>query len=282
MTADAAETKGRRAAPDSSRRLALVTGASSGLGAAFARAYAARGFDLALVARRKDRLDALAVELAARHGVEALVLPADLSLFEAHLPVLAAIAEAGRGVDVLVNNAGFGIPQSFAGVPWDRQRDFLMTLVVAPCGFAHGVIPGMVARGGGAIINVGSLAAFSPGVAGNSLYPGAKSLAVKLSQSLDAEYRAKGLKVTAICPGYTKTEFGEAAGVQDLFDAEPRALWQSAETVVETAITANEAGKVVVIPGWHNKLAVALMRTLPEPLVRAIIGAGAKKYHLGE
>jgi short-subunit dehydrogenase len=282
MTADAAETKGRRAAPDSRRRLALVTGASSGLGAAFARAYAARGFDLALVARRKDRLDALAVELAAKHGVEALVLPADLALFEAHLPVLAAIAAAGRTIDVLVNNAGFGIPQSFAGVPWDRQRDFLMTLVVAPCGFAHGVIPGMVERGGGAIINVGSLAAFSPGVAGNSLYPGAKSLAVKLSQSLDAEYRAKGLKVTAICPGYTRTEFGEAAGVQDLFDAEPRALWQSAETVVETAIAANEAGKVVVIPGWHNKLAVALMRTLPEPLVRAIIGAGAKKYHLGE
>jgi uncharacterized protein len=282
MTPAAAETKGRRDGEAAPRRLALVTGASSGLGEAFARAYAARGYDLALVARRKDRLDALAAELTAAHGVEALVIPADLSLFEAHLPVLEAIAAAGRVVDVLVNNAGFGIPQSYLGVPWDRQRDFLMTLIVTPCAFAYGVLPGMIARGGGAIINVGSLAAFSPGVAGNSLYPGAKGLAVKFSQSLDAEYRAKGLKVTAVCPGFTKTGFGEAAGVQAIMDEAPRFFWQSAETVVAATLAANDRGKVVVIPGWHNKLSVFLMRALPEPWVRAMIGAGSKKYHLGD
>ena len=139
----------------------------------------------------------------------------------------------------------------------------------------------MVRRGEGAIINVASLAAFSPGVAGNSLYPGAKSLMVKFSQSLDAEYRASGIRVTAICPGFTKTEFAAKAGVQAIIDAEPRALWQSAEQVVETAIRANQRGSgVVVVPGWHNKLAAVMMKTLPEPLVRAVIAAGAAKYHL--
>jgi len=183
-------------------------------------------------------------------------------------------------VEVLVNNAGFGIPQSFAAVPWTRQRDFLMIMVVNACGLAHGVIPGMAARGAGSIINVASLAAFSPGVAGNSLYPGAKNLAVKFSQSLDAEYRAKGLKVTAVCPGSTRTEFAETAGIQEIMDRGPRLFSQTAEAVVETAIRANERGRVVVVPGWYNKVATVLMRTLPEPLVRAIIGAGSAKYHL--
>lgn len=271
------ETKGR-----GDRRLVLVTGASAGIGAAFARAYARRGHDLALVARRADRLEALAGELAASHGIEAFAVPADLSLFEGHAPVLSAIAARGRVVDGLVNNAGFGIAHSFTGVPWERQRDFLMTMVVNACGLAYGVIPGMVERGHGQIINVASVAAWSPGVAGNSLYPGVKMLGVKFSQALDAEYRGKGLRVTAICPGFTKTEFGAVAGVQHIMDSEPRAFSQTADEVAEIAIAANERGRVVVIPGWHNKVAVALMRTLPEPLVRAIIAAGSAKYHLGD
>jgi short-subunit dehydrogenase len=262
------------------RRLVLVTGASSGLGAAFAKAYAARGMDLVLTARRVDRLEALAAELTGAHGVECHVLPADLSLFEAHVGLMARVAGLGRSVDVLVNNAGFGIPQSFVGVPWARQRDFLMTLVVNACGLAYAVVPGMVARGRGSIINVASLAAFSPGVAGNSLYPGAKGLMIKLSQSLDAEYRAQGLRVTAICPGFTKTEFADVAGIQGVIDAHPRFLWQTAEEVVATAIRANGRGRVVVVPGWWNKLAAVLMKTLPEPVVRAIISAGSARYHL--
>jgi short-subunit dehydrogenase len=263
-----------------SRKLALVTGASAGLGEAFARAYAARGLDVALVARRADRLEALAAELRSAHGVQALVIPADLSVFEAQIPVMAALESHGREVDVLVNNAGFGIAQSFAGVPWSRQRDFLMTMVVTPCALAYAVIPGMVARGGGAIVNVASLAAFSPGVAGNSLYPGAKSLLVKFSQALEAEYGAKGIKVTAVCPGFTKTEFAKEAGTHEIMQSENRRLWQTSEQVVEETLRANDAGKLVLVPGWHNKIAAVLMQTLPEPLVRALISAGSAKYHL--
>ena len=264
----------------SARRLALITGASAGLGAAFARAYAARGLDVALVARRAERLQALAGELTAAHGVEALVIPADLSEWEAHVPVIDAVEAAGRSVDVLVNNAGFGIPQSFTAVPWSRQRDFLMTMAVNACGLAYDVLPGMAARRWGRIVNVASLAALSPGVAGNSLYPGVKSLMIKFSQSLDAENRAAGVRVTAVCPGFTQTEFAAQAGIQEIMDREQRTLFQTADEVAEAAIRANERGKVTVVPGWHNKVAATLLRTLPEPLVRRIIAAGSAKYHL--
>ena len=264
------------------RKLALITGASAGIGAAFARAYASRGYDLALVARRAERLESLAAELSDQHGVDAFPIPADLAAVDAHKPVLEAVAARGRHVDVLVNNAGFGIPQSFTGVPWERQRDFLMTLAVTGCGLAYGVIPGMVGRGEGAIINVASVAGFSPGVAGNTLYPGVKSLMIKFSQALDAEYRGKGLKVTAVCPGSTDSEFAAQAGIQAIMDQGPKLPSQSAGAVVEAAIAGNEAGRVVVIPGLHNRIGVMLMRRLPESWVRTIIGAGSAKYHLGE
>lgn len=266
--------------PLETRRLVLITGASAGLGAAFARAYAARGFDLVLAARRFDRLEALAAELSAAHAVEAFPIAVDLAVYGTETTLLEAVAGLGRHVDVLINNAGFSIPQSFAAVPWERQRDFLMTLVVSACGLAHGVIPAMVERGGGAIINVASLAGFSPGMAGHTLYPGAKSLAIKLSQSLSEEYRAAGIRVTALCPGFTRTEFAMANGTQSVMDASPRFFFQTAEAVVESAIRANRRGQVIEIPGWHNKLAAALLHYLPGPLVRAAIRAGSAKYHL--
>jgi hypothetical protein len=262
------------------RRLALITGASAGIGASFAAAYGALGFDLVLVARRKDRLEALAASLSAMHGVQAFAAPADLSCADAHSPIMAALAAQGRHVDVLVNNAGFGIPRVFTDAPWRDQRDFLMSMAVAPCALAYAVIPGMADRRWGRIINVASVAGFAPGVAGNTLYPGVKSLMIKFSQALDAEYRAAGLKVTALCPGSTRTEFAAEAGYQHLIS--PLAGWlaQTADQVAEAGIRGNEAGRVIVIPGWSNRLAVALMHGLPQSLVRAVINAGAAKYLL--
>ncbi|HZZ35208.1 MAG TPA: SDR family NAD(P)-dependent oxidoreductase [Caulobacteraceae bacterium] len=262
------------------RPLALITGASSGLGEAFAKAYAALGHDVALVARRADRLEALARELISAHGVDAFAIPADLSVFGVETQVLEAVTARGRHVDVLVNDAGFSIPQSFAAVPWERQRDFLMTLVVSACGLAHGVIPGMAERGGGAIINVASMAAFAPGAAGHTLYPGAKSLALRFSQALDAEYRDKGIRVTALCPGFVKTGFAAANGTQHLMDEAPRLFFQTAEQVVAAAIAGNRKGRVVVVPGWHNKLAAILLQYLPQSLVGAAVRAGSARYHL--
>jgi short-subunit dehydrogenase len=262
------------------RKLALITGASAGLGAEFARAYAARGCDLALVARRADRLEALAAELSTAYGVEAFAIPADLAAWQAERLVMEAVAARGRDVDILVNNAGFSIPQSFAAVPWERQRDFLMTLVVSACGLAHAVIPAMVARGDGAIINVASLAGFAPGMAGHTLYPAAKSLNIKFSEALSEEYRKKGIRVTALCPGFTHTEFALANGTQAVMDASPRMFFQTAGPVIAAAIRANEAGRVVVIPGWHNQVSALLLHYLPEPFVKAVLRAGSKRFHL--
>jgi short-subunit dehydrogenase len=261
-------------------KLVLITGASAGLGAQFARAYAARGYDLALVARRLDRLESLAAELASAHAIEALAIGADLAVYGAERGVMEAVTARGRSVDVLVNNAGFSIPQSYAAVLWERQRDFLMTLVVSACGLAHAVIPPMVARGEGAIINVASLAGFSPGMAGHTLYPAAKSLAIKFSEALDAEYRRAGLRITALCPGFTHTEFAQANGTQAVMDASPRMFFQTAGPVVESAIRANETGRVVVVPGWHNKVAAFLLKYLPEPIIKAVIAAGSARFHL--
>ncbi len=262
------------------RKLALITGASAGIGSAFAAAYAARGYDLALVARRRDRLEAWAARLSEVHPVRTFAIPADLASVDAAQEIMAVLAAHGREVGVLVNNAGFGIPRIFADAPWREQRDFLMTMAIAPCALAYAAIPGMVGRGWGRIINVASIAGFAPGVAANTLYPGVKSLMIKFSQALDAEYRAAGLKITALCPGSTRTEFAEQAGYQHLLTPSAQRFAQTPDQVVEAAIRGNEAGRVIVIPGWTNRLAVALMRSLPEGLVRRAINAGAAKYRL--
>lgn len=265
---------------DQTRPLALITGASAGIGEAFARAYARRGHDLALVARRADRLEALAQELRAAHGLEAHVIAQDLAAFGAEHEVMARLSALGRSVDVLVNNAGFSIAQDFAGVPWARQRDFLMTLIVSATGLAHLVIPGMAARGRGSIINVASIAGFAPGVAGHSLYPAAKSFAIKFSEALDAELRDRGVRVTALCPGSTESEFTAANGTATAGHGAPDFLLQTADQVVEAAIEGNLAGRLLVIPGWHNRLAVFLMRRLPHRLVRYALRRGSQRFRL--
>lgn len=264
----------------SARPLALITGASAGIGEAFARAYARRGYDVALVARRLDRLEALAAELRTTHRIEAYPIAQDLAAFGAEREVMAKLSGYGRWADVLVNNAGFSIAQDFAGVPWPRQRDFLMTLIVSASGLAHLVIPGMVERRRGAIINVASIAGFAPGVAGHSLYPAAKSYAIKFTEALDAELRGKGVRCTALCPGSTESEFTKANGTADAGHGAPAFMVQTAEQVVEAAIAGNAAGKILVIPGWHNRLAVLLMRRLPHGLVRAILMKGSAKFRL--
>ena len=258
------------------RPLALITGASAGLGAAFARAYAAQGYDLALVARRLDRLQALGAELSAKHGIEAQAIPCDLGQWEAHRKVLDALGE--RPVEVLVNNAGFGLAEDFDAAPWDRQRDLMMTMVVSATGLAYGVVPGMKARRAGAIINLASLAGFAPGVAGHTLYPAAKSFQVRFSEALAAELEPFGVKVTASCPGFTHTEFHQANGTQSQMDRIPRFAWQSAETVVAGTLAANARGQLIYVPGWHNKIIAWSLQYLPHGWIRAQVQRGALKY----
>jgi uncharacterized protein len=259
--------------------LAVITGASSGIGEAFARAFAARGCDLCLVARRLDRLEALATQLEATHKIKAFAIQADLSDPFAFELVVAGLAERGRHGDILVNNAGYSLAHEFLETREVQQRDFVQVLVTSVVSLTHALLPGMIARGFGRIINVASMVAFSPGAAGHTLYPAAKSFIVKMTQSLAAEVGDKGVNVTAICPGSTASEFSKANGTDALVSKSGLYL-QSAEDVVATAIAANDAGKEVVVPGLPNKAAVLLMKLLPDALVAAIIRPQASKFAL--
>ena len=225
------------------RQLALVTGASAGIGAALARELAGRGYDLALVARRAERLHALADELEARHGCSALVIPADLAVPDAHLPIMAALD--GRAIDLLANNAGLSIPERFAATPWERQRDCLMTLVMAVTDLTHAVLPGMLARRSGRIVTISSILALSQGGPGHTVYPAAKAFVHKFMLSLAAEVRDQGVVCTSVLPGTTASEFRAA-----------------------NAIELNARGRLIVIPGMHNRIAALAMKLAPDALIR--------------
>jgi short-subunit dehydrogenase len=267
---------------DMTRRLALVTGASAGIGAAFARTLAARGYDLALSARRVERLEALAAELRSRHGIEVLVAPADLAEPAGARQVLDQVAAAGRPVDVLINNAGYGLPGAFAETRWAEQQAFLQVMVTAPCELAHKLLPGMVERRYGRIVNVASVAGLLPGAAGHTLYAGAKSLMIKTSQSLHLEAAPHGVHVTALCPGFTYTEFHDVNGTRARVSAAtPTWAWLPADRVVEAGWRAAEANRPVCIPGVVYKLICGAAKLVPESLALAVMRAQGPRFRRG-
>lgn len=255
---------------------AMITGASSGIGASFARHAAAQGCDIVLVARRKEVLAGLAAEIVAAHGVKASAIAADLCSPEA---VNSVLAEAGQ-IDILINNAGYSIPPLYENTLWPQQRAFLEITVMTPAALVHGVLPGMLKRGFGRIINVASAAAFSSGAAGHTLYPGGKSFLVKFSQSLSAEVKARGVLVSALSPGFVQTGFHEANGTSAQMAKAPRHFWQSPEEVVKEAWTRNAKGHEIIVPGLHNKIAIALLRHLPEAMTQGMVRAQAEKYRV--
>ncbi len=245
-------------------RLALVTGASAGLGRSFAGHYARAGADLVLVARRCERLEDIARELEAAHKITANVIAQDLSVPDAHEQVMTELARTGRSVDILVNNAGFSIPQMFAQTDWPRQQAFIGTLVQSVASLTHAALPSMLERRWGRIINVSSMLAYAPGGVGHTLYPAAKAFVLRFSQSLHHELRGTGVHCTATCPGSTATEFKQASGIGEGGEVKPSLFVQSAEQVVRGALRANEKDKAVHVSGWHNKVAVSAMQFLPD------------------
>lgn len=262
-------------------RLALITGASSGIGAAFARYYAGVGCNLVLVARRAERLRTLADELQARHKIMAHVITQDLAVLQAPDSIFVQLQAQDLAPDILVNNAGYSIAREYVDVEWARQRDFLNVQVMSAAGLCHLLLPHMLAQNWGRIINISSITAFSPGAAGHTLYPAAKSFLLKMSQSLAAEVADRGVHVTALCPGQTESEFADANGTRSIMNR-ANMLTQSADEVVQAAILANEKGREVRVTGWHNQLAVWAMTHLPDGMVAAIIRPKAKEFVLDE
>lgn len=254
----------------SSRRTALVTGASAGIGSAFARLLAAEGHDLLLVARREERLRELATELAAAHGVRCEIAPADLSKPHAPLDVMARAEALGMDIDVLINNAGLSGKDEFAQTPWTDLAAELQVMVVAVTELARRTAPGMKRRRWGRIVNVSSVAALAPPGA-SLLYTGIKSYVLNFSQSLDMELKPHGVHVTALCPGFTRSEFHDVMGTRATMNKFPKFVWQDADEVARAGYEAVTKGRPVCVPGLVNKFAVGALRPLPEGL----------RYHLG-
>ena len=236
------------------------------MGAAFARALAEQGYDLALVARRRERLEALAAQLRDTYGGAVQVVPIDLSAGDAHLEVMAALA--GRPVDLLVNNAGYSLAPRFAETGWSAQRDNIMTLVMAVCGLTHAVLPGMIQRGHGRIITISSILALNQGGAGHTIYGPAKAFVHKFMLTLAAELAGTGVTVTSVLPGSTDSEFQTANGTAQAMAKMPRLLISSTRQVVDAALKASAAGRLIVIPGWPNKLLAIAFKLLPDALIR--------------
>lgn len=232
----------------SKRRTALVTGASAGLGAEFARQLAASGFDLILVARRADRLAALAAELGSAHGVDCEVISADLIDPAAPQALFDSVKEKGLQVDYLVNNAGIAGPDLLEDSDWQAQEEFFQLMMTSVAHLCHLFIPAMRERGWGRVINVASVAARLPRADGCNYAP-SKAYVVALSESLAVTLKGTGVHVCALCPGFTHTDFHETAGLMDMKNSLPKFLWYSAETVVADGLKAAEKGKPICISG---------------------------------
>ncbi len=243
-------------------RWALVTGASAGIGAAFARELAARGMKLVLTARREERLRALAEALAAAHGTECVVLPADLATAGAG-EVLWTQASTGRDVHLLVNDAGFGLKGAFADLPLDRQAEMLRLNCGAPMELMHLALAPMRARGRGGIVNVDSIAGFQP-IPMMAAYAASKAFLRALSQAVAAEVGDQGVRVVSVSPGPVATEFQSVAGTR----VSERTLGiRTPEQVVAEALSALERGATSVVPGLVNAVAAVAVRMAPRSVV---------------
>ena len=255
---------------------ALVTGASAGIGKAFAEVFAKNGFDVILTARREERLRALASELEGKYRVKASVITMDLADSTGAERLVAEIKTSGLKVDALVNNAGYGVPGSYASTSWKDQSGFIQVLVTAPCELAHRLLPEMVARKKGYIINIASVAGMIPGSAGHTLYGAAKSFIVQFSRSLHLEQEANGVHVTAVCPGFTYSEFHDVTGNRAQVSKMPSYMWMAAEAVAQEGYDAVMRNKAVHVNGPVNKGIVLLAKYLPDQVGLMIIRARSR------
>ena len=247
---------------------ALLTGASSGIGEAFARRLAALGKDLILVARREDRLKALAADLAAKHGVQTHVIAADLSQPSAAASLFAETERRGLVVDLLINNAGFAKVGDFAKLPCDVQADMIRLNVNTLAELTRLYLPGMCQRRRGGVINVASNAAFQP-VPYMAVYAATKAFVLSFSEAVAEEVAADGVTVLALCPGATATDFWTIAGAWE----DRRDAMQTAEEVVTVALRALERHKASVVVGFQNRLVAFVSSRLgPRRLVARIAG----------
>lgn len=254
-----------------SDRTALVTGASSGIGAEIARELVRRGHQVVLVARSADKLQDLAAEL----GEGAHVVPADLSDRQARADLPGRIEALGLTVDVLINNAGLSTLGAIHRSDPAKELNMVEVDVATVVDLCSRFTPGMVERRRGAVLNVASTAAFQP-LPGQAAYAACKAFVLSYTQSLATELRGTGVSATALCPGPVKTGFGEAAGFteKEVEEALPKVMWVAADVVAKTAVAGMDAGRTVVIPGVPNKVAAAMAKIAPRRILLPALAKG--------
>ena len=243
---------------------ALITGATAGIGASYANLLAKEGFDLILVARDLPRLNKVAKELSKRFGVKAQCIKADLTKPSQLARVEKRVADSKKPIDILVNNAGFGIKDSFTVSNLDKEQELLDVLVTAPMRLTHAVLPVMIKRNTGIIVNVSSVASF---IAGGT-YSAAKSYLTVFSESLHTELRGTNVKISALCPGFTRTEFHSRGRMK--MTALPKFMWLDSDKLVSKSWKHANANRAISIPGWQYKILSAIARNAPRPIVRKV------------
>jgi uncharacterized protein len=259
-------------------KTALVTGASAGIGRAFAELLASKGYAVVLIARRADRLDALAATLRDRHGIAAHVIVADLSVPSASTSIAESLRAQGLQIDFLVNNAGYGVAGSYIKVPWEEHQRFIQVMVTAVCELTYLLLPAMLERGWGRVINIASVAGMVPAPAGHTLYAASKAFVIRFSESLSAENTPRGVHVTAVSPGFTYSEFHDVLGTREKMKSVPASMWLQADTVAREGYDAVMNGYPVVINGRAYRALVWLAAALPKSVVRWASGASGRRY----
>ena len=249
-------------------RTALVTGASSGIGCATARLLAAKAYDVVVIARNMDRLMALQSELQTRYAVGVRPLACDLSDESAAEKICAFLDAGNVSIDLLINNAGYTMIGEFSAQPWPNHREFVQTMALTPIELIWRLLPGMLERGHGRIVNVASVSAFFAGSPHMAMYSPTKSMLLKFSEGLDAECVGRGVTCTTSVPGVTESEFFHRNNMQQMFDTKLSAqLWaMRPETVARELYSAAMRGQRVIIHGWHHRTALSLLRHAPSSI----------------
>ncbi len=261
-----------------SGKWALITGASAGIGEEFATQLAQQGANLVLVARRHDRLETAAKKLEADHAIKTHFITADLADPKSPDMIIDNLRTADIGVDILINNAGFGLDGEYIDKSWQEQRDFIELMVTSYCALTHHLLGPMVERGYGRIIQVASVAGLTPGARGHTLYGATKAFLINFSQSLSAEYKDRGVQTTALCPGFTYTEFHDVNGTRAQLSKLPSYMLMKTEPVVAGGLKALERNHVVYVPGRVNKFIVWIANAIPRPWAANLMIKNSAKF----
>ncbi len=260
------------------KRYALITGASAGIGKEFAHQLAQKGWNLLLVARREEILKELSEQLKQDYKIDVRYYNADLADTTQPQILYRFCQESNLNIAMLINNAGYGVPGDFENNDWKTHKDNLQVMLNSVVEICHFFYPNMIQQKYGRIINVASLAGFAPPTAGHTLYGGIKSFVVRFSHSLHLEGKKKGVHVTALCPGFTFTEFHDVNGTRQMVSKLPNFMWMKSKKVVKQGIIAVEKNQPVKVNGKINRIIAALSSALPNWVTRMLFAGKTNKY----